>query len=684
MKKKFNSILLIFALIVSLVPASFISYADTATEEYSSIKGKFSNISYDDASTILNIMNSLLKSEKYTTEIQEAVNELKAKSNGTQALELLKKYNFVNENDYNNCGIEKVLEAISDVQFQEGPYSGKSFAGLAIEFRGYESKSDKEKEDLKADVLKAYEYIYNSCPTEFRNLDFSKYGKTNEDKAKTLITLAKDVFTSGDILVKGNDSKIMFVLPDNYMEEAKKSLNITLSHDDKVYEEAIQVFLDVLSKRINTVGKAKQVKEIAVKLSIFQEANLDGNNGGNNNGGSNSGSGSNSDGSSTDTSTNEKGDTVSEATVSDDAVDVKTVGDKVVASVKKEELSKAVEKALEAKADQTKIKIKLDNVKGLNVEVSLPVQALSKLEGKNANLSIETKELEVNIPVENLDLKDENASIKLDVKELSKDEVKEAKDIKSVAKVVDLSLVTVSEDKTTNIDSKFKTKVKVGINISDVNIDKEKSVVLRLNDNNTEIVGGKIKDGKIYANLDHFSKYAVVERNVTFEDTINHWSKQAVESMASKGIVNGYDENTFNPDKNITRAEFAKLLVNELELDMVNSGSEFNDMNNHWAKDYVNTAYKAGLIKGYDGNFNPNDNITRAQMATMIGRAIDTDNKTDINFFNDSASIPDWSKEDLSKAVGEGFIKGSNGSFRPNDNATRAESTSVIYRMYNK
>ncbi|SHK64537.1 S-layer homology domain-containing protein [Tepidibacter formicigenes] len=173
------------------------------------------------------------------------------------------------------------------------------------------------------------------------------------------------------------------------------------------------------------------------------------------------------------------------------------------------------------------------------------------------------------------------------------------------------------------------------------------------------------------------------DNKINLKDINNHWAKDYILFMVENKIATGYLDFTFRPNNKITRAEFSKMLVETLKLDKVTYNNSFSDVKNHWAKDYIQTAYNAGLIKGYNKEFKPDANITRSEMATMIGRTLNTDNKADLTKFIDYKKIPNWAEESVSKAVGEELIKGDNGKFRPNDNTTRAEAITILYRLLN-
>lgn len=112
---------------------------------------------------------------------------------------------------------------------------------------------------------------------------------------------------------------------------------------------------------------------------------------------------------------------------------------------------------------------------------------------------------------------------------------------------------------------------------------------------------------------------------VTFADINNTWAKPYIESLATKQIVKGKTATTFAPNDQITRAQFAILLSRALELPKQDFQGTFTDVTKgmEWIVFEAEAASRAGIISVNDGKFLPNQPITRQQMATMIIRAIE-------------------------------------------------------------
>jgi hypothetical protein len=101
------------------------------------------------------------------------------------------------------------------------------------------------------------------------------------------------------------------------------------------------------------------------------------------------------------------------------------------------------------------------------------------------------------------------------------------------------------------------------------------------------------------------------------------WYAQAVNYLASIGVLEGYPDGTFRPNATITRAELAAV-VTRFSGDNFTAGNIFTDVANHWAISYIDTAFNNGWIVGYpDGSFRPDAAMTRAEMVAMTSRVID-------------------------------------------------------------
>jgi len=192
----------------------------------------------------------------------------------------------------------------------------------------------------------------------------------------------------------------------------------------------------------------------------------------------------------------------------------------------------------------------------------------------------------------------------------------------------------------------------------------------------------------------HFSKFAVMvepkAETLIFKDVSpSHWAYNEIADFASKEYIKGYADNSFLPGNNISRAEFAAVLVRALDLKEVKPAApSFKDINpGSWCCSYVETVCSGDLMKGYvGGSFKPNENITRQEIAAVLVRALGKDKEQSGELaFADKSAVSGWAKDMVSIAVAEGLIEGySDNTFGPQKKSTRAEAVVMFSRMLNK
>ena len=168
------------------------------------------------------------------------------------------------------------------------------------------------------------------------------------------------------------------------------------------------------------------------------------------------------------------------------------------------------------------------------------------------------------------------------------------------------------------------------------------------------------------------------------------WFYESVMNVSQKGYMNGTGSNMFEPNSTLTRAMLVTILhryAGEPEAD----GTSFNDVPmNTWYTEAVTWAADAGIVNGVaPGLFEPNSNITREQLATIMYRyaeayGYDTSASGSIIGFSDSAYISDWAQTALIWTIGAGIIGGrEDNTLDPRGYATRAEAAAIIERFEN-
>ncbi|GBF33907.1 hypothetical protein DCCM_3018 [Desulfocucumis palustris] len=170
-----------------------------------------------------------------------------------------------------------------------------------------------------------------------------------------------------------------------------------------------------------------------------------------------------------------------------------------------------------------------------------------------------------------------------------------------------------------------------------------------------------------------------------FSDIAGHWAREYVERMAGMKAVRGYTDGTFKPDNYITRAEFATILARAEGWPAEESALKFTDAAAipDWAKESVSAVVYSGVITGYEDNtFQAGRLISRAEIAVMLTRALGKEASEQPLAFVDAASIPSSAAGYVSTVVNEGIMKGLPGNlFKPAQYVTRAEAAAMAVHL---
>ena len=179
----------------------------------------------------------------------------------------------------------------------------------------------------------------------------------------------------------------------------------------------------------------------------------------------------------------------------------------------------------------------------------------------------------------------------------------------------------------------------------------------------------------------------------TFDDATSGWYKPAVDFAQASGLMSGMGDNKFAPDVTTTRAMVAQVMY-ELadEPDVSGLTCPLSDVDSTaWYADAVTWAYNAGVVSGYeDGTFRPDRTITRQEMAVMFyGMLFGTDSilveddiKIALGAFKDGDTVASWAREAVAVCYISGIMVGDNGSFKPTDLLSRAQLAQVFRSFY--
>ncbi|WP_079478512.1 S-layer homology domain-containing protein [Halobacillus salinus] len=165
-------------------------------------------------------------------------------------------------------------------------------------------------------------------------------------------------------------------------------------------------------------------------------------------------------------------------------------------------------------------------------------------------------------------------------------------------------------------------------------------------------------------------------------DIKGHWAEKEIQYLTGLGLINGYRDGSFKPDKDITRAEVTKVIVDELGI----GGAykyDFSDIAGHWAKESIHAAAAKRVVNGYtNGTFQPDESITRAEVSSILVRAYELKSGTGsgAGSFKDLESQK-WYYKDVSTMIDNQLVNGyGDGSFKPEDSVTRAEFAAFLKR----
>lgn len=166
------------------------------------------------------------------------------------------------------------------------------------------------------------------------------------------------------------------------------------------------------------------------------------------------------------------------------------------------------------------------------------------------------------------------------------------------------------------------------------------------------------------------------------------WAEDAILSLAADGIINGKGNSAFAPADNVTRAEFAKIIIGAFDLVTDNASASFTDVAaSHWGYRYIASAASKGIVNGVSAQmFNPDGKITRQDMATICYRVLESKgiaaDSANAKEFMDAGEISDYAKTAVDVLSSLGIINGKgDGIFAPDDFATRAEAAKIIHSL---
>jgi len=340
--------------------------------------------------------------------------------------------------------------------------------------------------------------------------------------------------------------------------------------------------------------------------------------------------------------------------------------------------------------------------------VNISAALLKEIVDNGLGLMVKNDRAAYSVPVENIDIDEivkilnaeaDDITINISIEAAAESEANnlrealEAQGYSMVAEPISFSVKATCNDEAVEIDE-FTSYVECHISIPEgVSPDTVKTAVIVEADGSIRHVPTRIEiiDGKATAVINTITNGTIVLINneVNFQDTVNHWAEDAIKDLGERMIITGYNSETFAPDKNITRAEFISIVVKALGLKPEDGASLFADVDeNSWYSSAVSTGYRYGLIMGSDGKYRPEDEITREEAMTIIARAMNItalqtgESNNLVAGFADGQSVSDWAMDAVEKCLEAGLVQGrSNNVLAPGDNITRAEVVTIVQRL---
>ncbi len=168
----------------------------------------------------------------------------------------------------------------------------------------------------------------------------------------------------------------------------------------------------------------------------------------------------------------------------------------------------------------------------------------------------------------------------------------------------------------------------------------------------------------------------------------SYWASCDINHLTELCVLEGYPDGMFKPNRNVSRAEMATMVVKGYNLTASPCDNlTFKDVpQNHWAHDYISIGVAENMLAGKtQDRFYPNENITRAEALTIMSKGLncpmDEAKANEIlSHYKDGGKVPCWARENVAKAIENGALKNERNQdfIRPNDRTTRAEASSML------
>ncbi len=239
----------------------------------------------------------------------------------------------------------------------------------------------------------------------------------------------------------------------------------------------------------------------------------------------------------------------------------------------------------------------------------------------------------------------------------------------------------------------FSTDIPLEIEIEvEGDYENHKMVAIYLADDGSyEILEGVYDGEKLTFKTYHLSNFALMYIDKSFDDITNHWGKESIEALASREVVNGIGNGLFNPNGEITRAEFTTIMVRYFDLTSKRDDIYSDVEEGKWYTDYIAIAKGNDILPEiYGDTFEPNEAITREEMIYILFKSLEVsdrldtleDNGDSLYDFTDSDMVSGYAIESCEYLIGADVINGSgHGKFKPTSTSTRAEVAQMMWNL---
>ena len=172
---------------------------------------------------------------------------------------------------------------------------------------------------------------------------------------------------------------------------------------------------------------------------------------------------------------------------------------------------------------------------------------------------------------------------------------------------------------------------------------------------------------------------------VVFNDITNHWAEAVITACAANKIVGGYEDGSYKPEANVTRAEFAAMINRAFGYELLSSSLPFSDIqSNDWFYHDMNVAFSMGYMTGYeDGTIGPSVTLTREVAFSVLARIMNVEATASFaTGFADASHIANWAYSSVVAMEAAGYAGGWDGGFHPQENMTRAQIAQALTNIY--